>query len=49
MAVTGRTIGGAMGTQMPMPGWDDILLLGAQLNPPPAGRQRAGGNQDCYR
>ena len=35
MAVTGRTIGGAMGTQMPMPGWDDILLLGAQLNPPP--------------
>ena len=35
MAVTGRTIGGAMGTQMPMPGWDDILLLGTQLNPPP--------------
>lgn len=35
MAVTGRTIGEAMGTQMPMPGWDDILLLGAQLNPPP--------------
>ena len=24
-----------MGTQMPMPGWDDILLLGNQLNPPP--------------
>ena len=35
MAVTGKTIGGAMGTRMPMPGWDDILLLGAQLNPPP--------------
>lgn len=35
MAVTGRTIGGAMGTRMPMPGWDDILLLGTQLNPPP--------------
>ena len=35
MAVTGRTIGGVMGTQMPMPGWDDILLLGTQLNPPP--------------
>ena len=35
MAVTGRTIGGAMGTQMPMQGWDDILLLGTQLNPPP--------------
>src|SRR5699024_3579174 len=24
-----------MGTQMPMPNWDDILILGAQLNPPP--------------
>ena len=35
MAVTGRSLGGAMGTRMPMPGWDDILLLGAQLNPPP--------------
>ena len=35
MAVTGKTIGGSMGTQMAMPGWDDILLLGAQLNPPP--------------
>ncbi len=35
MAVTGRTIGGSMSTQMPMPGWDDILMLGAQLNPPP--------------
>lgn len=35
MAVTGKSIGGAMGTRMPMPGWDDILLLGAQLNPPP--------------
>lgn len=35
MAVTGKTIGGAMSTSMPMPGWDDILLLGAQLNPPP--------------
>lgn len=35
MAVTGESISGAMGTQMPMPGWDDILLLGAQLNPPP--------------
>lgn len=35
MAVTGKTIGGAMGTKMPMPSWDDILLLGAQLNPPP--------------
>lgn len=35
MAVSGKTIGGSMGTKMPMPGWDDILLLGAQLNPPP--------------
>lgn len=35
IAVTGRTIGGAMGTKMPMPDWDDILILGAQLNPPP--------------
>lgn len=35
MAVTGKTIGGSMGTKMPMPNWDDILLLGAQLNPPP--------------
>lgn len=35
MAVTGKSIGGSMSTQMPMPNWDDILLLGAQLNPPP--------------
>ncbi len=35
MAVTGKSISGAMGTKMPMPNWDDILLLGAQLNPPP--------------
>lgn len=35
MAVTGKTVIAAMGTQMPSPGWDDILILGAQLNPPP--------------
>ena len=35
MAVSGESIHAAMGTQMPMPGWDDILILGAQLNPPP--------------
>jgi len=35
MAVSGATIIAPMGTKMPMPGWDDILLLGAQLNPPP--------------
>lgn len=35
MAVSGVSIGSSMGTKMAMPGWDDILLLGAQLNPPP--------------
>ncbi len=35
MAVTGKSIIGAMGTKMKMPDWDDILILGAQLNPPP--------------
>lgn len=35
MALTGKSIIGAMGTQLPMPGWDEILLLGNQLNPPP--------------
>ena len=35
MAVTGKSIGGAMSTKMPMPNWDDVLLLGAQLNPAP--------------
>ena len=35
MAVTGKTIGGAMSTKMPVPNWDDILLLGSQLNPAP--------------
>lgn len=35
MAVTGKSVSGAMSTKMPMPDWDDILILGAQLNPPP--------------
>ena len=35
MAVTGKSVSGAMGTLMPMPNWDDILILGAQLNPQP--------------
>ena len=35
MAVTGKPIIEAMRTQMKMPNWDDILILGAQLNPPP--------------
>lgn len=35
MAVTGASISAAMGTQMPMPSWDEILILGAQLDPMP--------------
>ncbi len=35
MAVTGKSLSSAMGTNMPLPSWDDILLLGAQLNPAP--------------
>lgn len=35
MAVTGKSISAAMGTKMAMPSWDDILFLGAQLNPMP--------------
>ncbi|MCH5280939.1 MAG: alpha-hydroxy-acid oxidizing protein [Lachnospiraceae bacterium] len=35
MAVSGKSIIEAMGTKMSMPSWDDILILGAQLNPPP--------------
>ena len=33
--MTGKSIGGSMATQMPMPDWDRILMLGAQLNPAP--------------
>lgn len=35
MALTGKPIIEAMGIQKSMPSWDDILILGAQLNPPP--------------
>ncbi len=35
MAVTGKSVGTSMGTQMPVPNWDEILMMGAQLNPPP--------------
>lgn len=35
MSVSGKSIDSSMGTLMPQPGWDEILLLGAQLNPPP--------------
>lgn len=35
MAVTGKSISASMGTTLSMPNWDDILILGAQLNPMP--------------
>ena len=35
MAVTGKSIHAAMGTRLPMPSWDEILILGAQLDPMP--------------
>ena len=35
VAVSGKTIGAAMSTKMPMAGWDDVLLMGAQLDPAP--------------
>ncbi|WP_317854785.1 glutamate synthase-related protein [Chakrabartyella piscis] len=35
IAQTGHSLHAAMSTKMPMPSWDEILLLGAQLNPPP--------------
>ena len=35
MAVTGKSAIEAMGTRMKMPDWDDVFVLGAQLNPMP--------------
>lgn len=35
MAVSGKSAIEAMGTRMKMPNWDDVLILGAQLNPMP--------------
>ncbi|MBR2521756.1 MAG: hypothetical protein IKE61_01325 [Coriobacteriales bacterium] len=35
IAVTGKTIHAAMATKLPLPSWDDILMLGAQLDPAP--------------
>lgn len=35
MALTGKSAIEAMGTRMKMPNWDDVLILGAQLNPMP--------------
>ena len=35
MAGTGKSISASMGTELAMPNWDDILILGAQLDPMP--------------
>lgn len=35
MAITGESLVSAMYTTLPMPSWDDILILGNQLNPQP--------------
>ena len=35
MALTGKSIVDAMGTLKPIISWDDILIMGAQLNPAP--------------
>ena len=35
MAVSGKSQSASMGTELPMPNWDEILILGAQLDPMP--------------
>lgn len=35
MALTGSSVVDAMGTLKPLISWDDILIMGAQLNPAP--------------
>ncbi|MBQ2653721.1 MAG: alpha-hydroxy-acid oxidizing protein [Methanobrevibacter sp.] len=35
IAMTGESLVSAMYTELPMPNWDDILILGNQLNPQP--------------
>lgn len=35
MAISGQSIVSAMGTELKMPNWDDILIVGSQLNPQP--------------
>ena len=35
MAVNGQSVVSAMYTELPMPNWDEILILGNQLNPQP--------------
>ena len=39
MAVKGESLHSAMATEMPLPSWDDILIMGAQLNPMPLNDQ----------
>lgn len=39
MALTGKTVIEPMGTTLPVVSWDDILVLGAQLNPSPLGEE----------
>lgn len=41
MAVSGTSIIESMSTRFSMPSWDDILILGAQLNPPPLMEEEA--------
>ncbi|WAW14497.1 glutamate synthase-related protein [Peptostreptococcus equinus] len=35
MSISGQMLSAAMSTKIAMPSWDDILIMGAQLNPPP--------------
>lgn len=35
MAMSAKSVISAMGTDLNMPGWDDILIMGCQLNPQP--------------
>lgn len=35
MAISGESIVSSMYTELSMPNWEDILILGCQLNPPP--------------
>ena len=38
MAMSAKSVISAMGTDLNMPGWDDILIMGCQLNPQPLER-----------
>lgn len=35
MAISGKSMISSMGTELKMPDWDDILIMGCQLNPQP--------------